>query len=280
LRAVNKGHSVAAMGIIEDIADDWHAALAALAWQVDLGAVDAFEDAPIDRYAQIQIPESAPEIRSGREQNPDAVAPPATDPIAVARQMSAAAQTLAQLHANLAAYDLCDIKKGSRKTVFADGNPAARVLIIGDAPGRDEDGDGRPFVGAAGQMLDRMFAAIGLSRTASDPASSVYITYVMPWRPPGDRDALPAEIQMMVPFVERHIELAAPDVIVLMGNAACEALLNQRGILQLRGQWTTALGRSVLPMSDPVHLLRNPLAKREAWSDLLALRHRLDRDPV
>ena len=159
--------------------------------------------------------------------------------------------------------------------VFGDGNPSARVLILGEAPGSEEDREGRPFVGAAGQMLDKMFAAIGLSRTAEVPAHAVYITNVMPWRPPQNRDPSADEIAMMRPFVQRHIALVNPDVIVLMGNTPCQAVLGQRGILKLRGVWAEALGKPVLPMAHPAYLLRNPVAKREAWADLLALKARL-----
>ena len=175
----------------------------------------------------------------------------------------------------MAAFDLCEIKRGARTPVCADGNPLARVLILGEAPGREEDHAGLPFVGAAGQLLDRMFAAIGLSRASPDPATALYITNVMPWRPPQNREPDPAEIAMMRPFVERHIALAGPKVIVLMGNTPCQALLGQKGILRLRGQWTEALGRPVLPMTHPAYLLRTPAAKREAWADLLALQDRL-----
>ncbi len=263
------------MGRIDDIADDWHASLAALEWQVDLGVLDALEDAPVNRYALTDVPRTD----AGRRVAPVDAPPPvdSADPVTMARQMAAAAQTLPDLHAALAAYDHCEIKKGARNTVFADGNPAARVLILGEAPGRDEDIEGRPFVGAAGHLLDKMFAAIGMSRTSPDPASAIYITNVMPWRPPGNRDPEPAEIAMMMPFVERHIALVDPQVIVLMGNTPCAAMLGQRGILKLRGHWTEALGRPVLPMTHPAYLLRQPIAKREAWTDLLSLKDRLRR---
>jgi uracil-DNA glycosylase len=260
------------MGIMDDIAEDWHAALAALAWQVDLGALDALEDTPVDRYAQVVVPPATAEAAVIVQDVPAA----AETPVAAAQRLATASRTLAELQANLAAFDHCEIKKGTRNTVFADGNSAARVLILGEAPGREEDIEGRPFVGAAGQLLDRMFASIGLSRTSPDPETSLYITNVLPWRPPGNRDPEPAEIAMMMPFIERHIELAAPEVIVVMGNTPCAALLNQRGILKLRGHWATALGRPVLPMTHPAYLLRTPLAKREAWADLLALRRHLN----
>ena len=175
----------------------------------------------------------------------------------------------------LEGFDLCELKRGAKTTVFAGGNPAARVLILGEAPGREEDAEGLPFVGRAGQLLDRMFAAIGLSRGSPDPATALYITNVMPWRPPQNRDPEPGEIAMMRPFVERHIALVGPDVIVAMGNVPCLCLLGTKGILRLRGIWATALGKPVLPMVHPAYLLRTPSAKREAWADLLALKGRL-----
>jgi len=175
------------------------------------------------------------------------------------------------LQAALAAFEGCDLKKGARNTVFADGVAGARVMLVGEAPGRDEDQQGKPFVGRAGQLLDRMLAAIGLSR-----AESVYITNVMPWRPPQNRDPLPDEIAVMKPFLERHVELAAPEILVIMGNVSCAALLGKRGITRLRGQWVEVLDRPALPMFHPAFLLRNPQSKREAWADLLAIRARLD----
>ena len=143
-------------------------------------------------------------------------------------------------------------------------------MLVGEAPGRDEDREGRPFVGRAGQLLDRMLAAIELSRS-----ENVYITNVLPWRPPQNRDPKPEEIAMMRPFLERHIELARPDVLVVMGNISCQALLGKRGITRLRGQWAEACGKPALPMFHPAYLLRNPAAKRQAWADLLALKARL-----
>ncbi|WP_371685725.1 uracil-DNA glycosylase family protein [Tabrizicola sp. YIM 78059] len=261
------------MGIAADIAGDWHAALAALAWQVEAGADEVIGDGPLNRY------ELAAEGRKPSVPAPAAPALPepvaAADPVQVAQAAAARARTLEELRSAILAYDHCDLKKGARNTVFADGNPAARVLILGEAPGADEDREGRPFVGRAGQLLDRMFAAIGLSRTSTDPQSALYITNVMPWRPPANRDPEPAEIAMMRPFVERHIALVDPAVIVVMGNTPLDALTGKRGILRARGNWMQALGRPLLPMTHPAYLLRNPSAKREAWADLLSLQERL-----
>jgi uracil-DNA glycosylase len=262
------------MGIASDITDDWHAALAALAWQVEAGADETITDAPVNRYdLAAEAPKPAPLIQP----KPASPTLAATDPVEAARAAAAQASSLDDLRQIITGFDLCELKKGARNTVFADGNPSARVLILGEAPGADEDREGRPFVGRAGQLLDRMFAAIGLSRSSPDPETALYITNVLPWRPPGNRDPDPAEIAMMRPFVERHIALVDPTVIVVMGNIPLDALTGQRGILRARGTWTQALGKPLLPMTHPAYLLRNPAAKREAWADLLALRSRLNR---
>jgi len=197
------------------------------------------------------------------------------DPVALARAAAGAAADLPALAQAIADFDLCELKKGARSLVFADGDPAARVMVIGEAPGREEDMAGKPFVGPSGHLLDRMFAAIGLSRDAPDAQAALYITNVLPWRPPGNRNPEPDEIAMMQPFLQRHIELAGPDFLVLMGNQACQAVLGLGGIMGLRGQWLEAFGRPVLPMAHPSYLLRRPQAKRDAWADLLSLRARL-----
>lgn len=274
------------MGIRDDIAADWQASLAALAWQFDLGVDEVMCDAPIDRYDLPEstrvaaVPPAVPTVAPRKVQTFDM--PPAQSAdqtldqaVSAAKTASDRATSLADLQRALAGFDPCELKRGARNTVFADGNPAARVLILGEAPGRDEDIAGRPYVGAAGQLLDRMFAAIGLSRSNEDPAAAIYVTCALPWRPPGDREPDAAEIAMLRPFVERHIALINPDVIIAMGNPALLSLTGQKGIMRARGTWGTALGKPLLPMVDPIYLLRNPLAKREAWADLLSLQARL-----
>ncbi|MCF1707436.1 uracil-DNA glycosylase [Tabrizicola sp. J26] len=259
---------------------EFHAALAALAWQIDLGADEAIGEAPVNRYEAVATPEPAvvaatvapAPARRTAEPPPEA---PAVDAVAEARAAAGAARNLDELREALAGYEHCELKKGARSLVFSDGNPQARVLVLGEAPGRDEDVQGKPFVGRAGQLLDRMFAAIGLGRTAPAAEHSLYITNVMVWRPPQNRDPTPEEIAMMLPFVEKHIALVDPDVIVVMGNTPCAALLGQRGITRLRGKWTQALGKPVLPMFHPAFLLRQPHMKREAWADLLELQSKL-----
>lgn len=260
------------MGIAEQIADDWHAALAALAWEVEAGADEAIGDAPVNRY---DLAVEAPKPLAAKASAPPPPSLVAADPVAAAQSAADGARSLEDLRDAIAAFDQCELKKGARNTVFADGNPRARVLILGEAPGAEEDREGRPFVGRAGQLLDRMFAAIGLSRTSPNAEAALYITNVMPWRPPGNRDPSPAEIAMMLPFVQRHIALVDPQVIVVVGNTPLFALTGTKGILRARGNWNQALGKPLLPMTHPAYLLRNPAAKREAWADLLSLQQRL-----
>ncbi|MEL7256531.1 MAG: uracil-DNA glycosylase [Pseudomonadota bacterium] len=251
---------------------DAHTALAQLEWQIDLGANEAIGDEPVDRYAvseRIEKPKS-------RTAPAPAVSTPDADPIGDARAAAAGAQDLPGLLAALGAYEHCDLKRGARNLVFSDGHPTARVMFIGEAPGRDEDQQGKPFVGRAGQLLDKMLAAIDMDRLLDTPEAGVYITNVLPWRPPQNRDPKPEEIAMMRPFMQRHVDLVNPDVVVLVGNISCDAGLGRRGITRLRGKWAEAYGKPALPMFHPAYLLRNPAAKREAWADLLELKARLE----
>jgi DNA polymerase len=197
--------------------------------------------------------------------------------VAQAEAAAAAAQTLDELRAAMEAFPHCPLKQGARQLVFADGRPGARAMIVGEAPGREEDERGLPFVGRAGRLLDTMFAPVGLSRTSPDLDRALYITNILPWRPPQNRDPKPDEIAMMTPFMARHVELAAPDLLIAMGNISCQALLGRRGITRLRGTWTGAFGLPCLPMFHPAYLLRNPAAKREAWADVLEVAARLER---
>jgi DNA polymerase len=240
--------------------------LAALAWQLELGADEAIGEVPVDRF---DAPASAPA--------PVAVPAPAVIEDEAPAALAARCADLGQLRATMAAFEGCALKRGAKNLVFSDGNPAARVMIVGEAPGRDEDIAGLPFVGRSGQLLDRMLAAIGLSRRAEDPAVAVYITNLLPWRPPQNRDPAGDEVAMMAPFLFRHIELADPELLVVMGNASAKAVLQTTtGITRLRGAWAEWRGVPVLPMFHPAALLRNPLKKREAWADLLSLQIRLE----
>ncbi len=248
---------------------DFHTAKVLLEWQIDLGATEAIGETPVNRY---EIPTAAPKV----VKKPDEPAPTkveAVDPVAIARRMAADADSLDALKAGLQGFDHCEIKKGARNLVFADGNPEARVMVIGEAPGRDEDQQGKPFVGRAGQLLDAMFDAIDHGR--SHAQNPIYITNILPWRPPQNRDPKPDEVDMLLPFVEKHVSLVNPDILVLMGNISCSALLGERGITKLRGHWRDVLGRPALPMFHPAYLLRTPEAKRDAWHDLLMLQAKL-----
>lgn len=264
------------------------AALALLQWQAEMGADEAMLDTPVDRF-DLAEPAEPPRPAAAARATPSAR--PATSAgrpddnliealVAEAARLAEAAESLDQLAAAQEAFDGVELKKGARNFVFADGDRRARVLILGEAPGDEEDRQGRPFVGRAGQLLDRMFAAIGLARDAVDAERALYITNVLPWRPPGNRDPSTEEMALMMPFVRRHVALVDPDIVVLMGNTPCQAALGRRGILRLRGGWTEAFGKPALPMTHPAYLLRNPPAKREAWADLLSLAERLDAAPV
>lgn len=255
---------------------------ALLDWQAELGADTPMGEAPLCRFA-----ERVSGAAAASDGVPAAARPPARgfaepaaaaaqDPVAAAQAAAAGAGDLDALRAALAGYPHCDLRHGARNLVFADGVPGAPVMIVGEAPGRDEDARGLPFVGRAGQLLDRMFAAIGLSRAAQPGPAALYITNMLPWRPPQNRTPSAAELAMFAPFVHRHIALAAPRLLVLMGNTACAGLLGRGGITRLRGGWTEVNGRPALPMFHPAYLLRSPAAKREAWADLLSLRARLE----
>ena len=254
---------------------DWHSARALLEWQVELGATEAILDAPVDRFslettAPKPAPVTAPAAQAAVQQ---ASAQP--DPAQIAKQMAETAGSLDALQAALADFEYCELKRGARNLVFSDGNPAAQVMIVGEAPGRDEDQQGKPFVGRAGQLLDKMLAAIGLDRQSQEPANAAYITNVVPWRPPQNREPSPDEIAMLTPFLLRHIALIKPTVVVAMGNISCQALLGKRGISKLRGQLQNSRDIDVIPMFHPAYLLRNPSAKKLAWADLLMLKAKL-----
>ncbi|MEQ6201752.1 uracil-DNA glycosylase [Sulfitobacter sp. HNIBRBA2951] len=254
---------------------DYHTAHALLEWQIELGADECIGDAPVDRYAlpeQLAKPAKQPEAKPHLTRGP--VAEVKRDAVAEARTAANSADSVEALRATMAAFELCDLKRGARKMVFSDGVVGAPVMIIGEVPDRDEDRQGKPFVGAAGQLLDRMFAAIGMGR--GQAAAPIYLTSVLPWRTP-NRDPKPDEIAMMKPFLERHIALANPKVLVIMGNGACQSLLGKTGVSRLRGKWAQAVDKPALPMMHPASLLKNPAAKREAWADLLSLKAAVDK---
>ncbi len=191
-----------------------------------------------------------------------------------AREAAKNAKTLDELRAALERFDGCALKATATQLVFADGNPAARVMFVGEAPGRDEDIEGLPFVGRSGKLLDRMLAAIGLDRT------SVYIANIVPWRPPGNRTPTPQEQQTCLPFILRQIELVDPDILVCLGGPSAQALLGIKdGITKTRGRWFTfdtgAREIRAIAAFHPAFLLRSPLQKRFAWRDFLAIKKAL-----
>lgn len=243
---------------------------ALLEWQVELGVTDAILDAPLDRYA-LEVVKPKPKAAPVSEAPPPIPEQVQVDAVGVAQGAATAAADLDGLSAAMQAFEHCELKRGARSFVFSDGQRGARVMIVGEAPGREEDRAGKPFVGRAGQLLDRMLAAIDLGRSHAQVSRSVYITNVLPWRPPSNRAPEAAEIAMMLPFLERHVALADPDVVILMGNTPCQALLGRTGITRMRGQWVDVLGKPCLPMFHPAYLLRNPAAKRDVWADLLEL---------
>lgn len=266
------------MSFAPDWTQDFDTARACLEWQVEMGVVDAIGDAPVDRFAlePSPPPKVAPKAAPMAAPQAAATVGAALDPVAEAEAMAQAATSLDALREALGAYPHCDLRMGARNLVFADGTQGARVMIVGEAPGREEDLQGRPFVGEAGQLLDRMFAAIDMRRDHPETGRALYITNILPWRPPQNRDPSPEERAMMRPFVLRHIALAAPDLVVLMGRVSASTLLEtSEGITKIRGDWRSLGGLPALPMLHPAYLLRNPAAKREAWADLLALQAKL-----
>ena len=258
-------------------------ALALLRWYVEMGADEAIGAEPADRFAPPPVTEAPPAIPSvARPQGGRAVAasPPAAlaeslgEAAQSARRLAATAETVDALAAMVAGFDGCSLKRTATNTVFADGNPAGPVMIIGEGPGADEDRIGRPFVGRAGQLLDRMLAAIGLDR------KSVYIANIVPWRPPGNRTPTPQETAICLPFTQRQIELVDPDVLVCLGNPSTQTLLaTKEGITRTRGRWfhyqTGMRDIRAMPTFHPAFLLRNPISKRLAWRDFLAIKKTL-----
>ncbi|MCW5724868.1 MAG: uracil-DNA glycosylase [Maricaulaceae bacterium] len=272
-------------------ADDRKALQSLLGWWADAGvdpdlapeetrpAPRAFErrppPAPTPRARPAPPPATAAAARAAGFGGADA------DP-SDARKLAGAAKTLDELKAALEAFDGCALKRTARSTVFARGNPEAAVMVVGEAPGREEDEQGLPFVGRSGQLLDRMFRAIGL-----DPGRDLYVSNIVNWRPPGNRNPTQEETALCLPFIERHVALARPKVLVLAGGVPAQALLRaSTGIMRLRGRWADYRIKDAdfqpadhipaLPIFHPAFLLRRPMEKRAAWRDLLMLQKKLE----
>jgi len=257
-------------------------ALALLDWYRAAGVDIALGEEPVDRFAQTanasiarrQSAEPAAPVAPAMAPAAPVSAPLLLDP-GEAQAIAAAAPTLKALEAAFAAYDGCPLKARATQLVFADGNPEAKVMLVGEAPGQEEDREGRPFVGRAGRLLDRMLAAIGLDR------KSVYIANTVPWRPPGNRNPTVQEIASCRPFLDRQIELVAPQLLVTLGNVPTQTLFaTSTGITRMRGQWRdmafNAHPVKALATFHPAFLLRTPACKELAWRDLLALRKQMD----
>jgi uracil-DNA glycosylase family 4 len=255
-----------------------------LAFYLEAGVDCALADEPVDRLADLD-PAPPPRENVVREAPAETfvavpavradvtIAPEAA--ISSAREAARTAPTLEALRTLLENFDGCALKNTATRLVFADGNPQARVMFVGEAPGRDEDIEGLPFVGRSGKLLDRMIAAIGLDR------SKAYIANVIPWRPPGNRTPTPQETQVCLPFIQRQIELVNPDVLVTLGNPSTQTLLQTReGIMRTRGKWfdydTGSRVIRAIATFHPAYLLRSPSYKRMSWQDLRAIAKALE----
>jgi uracil-DNA glycosylase family 4 len=268
--------------------------LAALRWLMDAGADEAVSETPVNRFTQgqraavpppstvakapVEAPRrevrvTKPEIRTATS---SAQAVSLSTAPGAARALAQSCTTLAELRTAVTNFEGCELKRSATNTVFADGDPSGRIMLIGEAPGRDEDLQGLPFVGRAGKLLDRMLAEIGLDRR------KVYITNVLNWRPPQNREPSPEEAATCLPFLHRHIELADPKLMILLGAVSVRHVLGlTEGITRVRGKWnlyqSVMLNRSipVMPTLHPAYLLRQPAAKRLAWRDLVAVAEKM-----
>ena len=261
---------------------DRAALLALLDFYVEAGVDIALDEEPHNRLMESVSTAPAPRPEASSDGQPLVqrieAKPLTASPDAAAqtaREQAMNAQNLAELEALLARFEGCGLKVTAKNLVFADGNPAGRIMFVGEAPGGDEDRVGKPFVGRSGQLLDRMLAAIALDRT------QVYIANVVPWRPPGNRTPTPQEVAICKPFIEKQIELADPDILVCLGGPSAQTLLNMRdGILKTRGRWFSyQTGRREIrafATLHPAYLLRQPLQKRLAWRDFRALKRALE----
>lgn len=269
-------------------ADSWDAITAdarLLAWYVASGVDECHLDAPVDRLVSRTEQASAPTSAGvpaaaapGPAAMPSAARLPSSDEVArSAERLAAEARTLEELEQAIRAFEGCALKKTAMNTVFADGNPESPLMLVGEAPGADEDRQGKPFVGVSGQLLDRILAAIGRDR------SNTYIANILPWRPPGNRKPTPQESLICMPFIRRHIALARPSVLVFLGGTSAGALLDTTtGIVRLRGRWAEYrdpgenLAIPAMPTFHPAYLLRQPHLKRDSWHDFLEIAARLE----
>lgn len=263
-----------AVGCAMESAQDFWTAKALLDWQLEMGVDECIGDSPVDRYA---LPDEAPKKAGAKA--PAAPAPTATpaaapaapkpDAVSEAKTAAAGAGNLAALRMAVEDFAHCALKSSARATLFDAGSAGAPVMVLTDPPSAEDDRSGVLLSGPDGALFDRMFAAIGRSRDGDAP---LYIAPVLPWCPPRSREPDEAEYDMMRPFLLRQIELAAPRLLVLMGNGPCQSLLGRSGISRMRGTWAEVAGLPALPMMPPSLIMGDPRAKRDAWADLLALK--------
>lgn len=264
-----------------------------LEWHVDAGVDETLADTPVNRFELAEEPDSVATAKKaasrppkkmservqtgpGRDRPVLAEKTPDSAPRSAASEIAAAAKTLEDLENAIRGFDGCSLKRTAMNTVFADGNPGARIMLVGEAPGADEDRQGKPFVGLSGRLLDKIMGALDWVRE-----KDYYISNILPWRPPGNRKPSPIEVGICLPFIYRHIELAKPDVVIALGGTAAAALLDSSsGITRLRGKWSEAkIGKqafAVLPTYHPAYLLRQPRLKGDVWKDFLSVKAKLE----
>lgn len=259
--------------------------IAALGWYIDSGVNEILSDVPQDRTKLVEVQVSPVQMSSPRAQGdaPAAAFLGKTDAYEEALKLAQAANTLEELAQAISVFDGVAIKKTATNMVFSDGNPKARIMLVGEAPGADEDRQGKPFVGVSGQLLDRILKCIDLDRSEENPAKSVYISNILNWRPPGNRTPNEAEIAVSLPFIEKHIQLIQPDVLILCGGVSAKALLGSvDSISRLRNRWhdykpqtqgLVASAKSIPAIATyhPSFLLRTPSQKKAVWKDVLEI---------
>ena len=253
--------------------------IAALEWHLQMGADEAVEETPINRFLpkenETSLPESSESVPKQAKPVPEIFKSPSDETVILAAKTAAEAKTLEALFQTIKDFEGCSLKKTAMNTVFSDGSPESGLMLIGEAPGADEDRQGKPFVGASGKLLDKMMAAIGLKRE-----NDYYISNIIPWRPPGNRKPTPEEAAICLPFIKRHIELAKPKILMLLGGTAVTALLHiTDGITRIRGRWYEyQAGEEKIPtiaIFHPAYLLRQPQLKGKAWQDLQEIEAKL-----
>lgn len=260
----------------------------AVAWWLlkhydDLGIAEPIGENTINRFVedmQKSKPEQKRKSNATEEKNTEPSSRKkqvlkATDPVVVSQVAAAECLSLEELRKAMEDYSHCELRNSAKNLVFSDGNPKAHVLLVGEAPGGEEDRVGKPFVGQSGRLLDLMFNEIGLCRDSDRGAEALYIINVLPWRPPGNRNPTASEVAMMSPFTRRHIELVQPKLLVAIGSFSCALLVGKTGITRLRGHWHYWQGIPVMPMFHPAYLLRSPSKKAESWNDLMMIRKKL-----